>query len=400
MSPHLRWTAACLAVVAVVVAAQVVGCGGGDAPLALAAASSGSGSGTGGSVAEANKSHAMFDQLSAQLFQECGACHAIGGPADTPFLGDPKSKNPDPYKTITSWPQFIVKDYKTSRLLTHPSTNEHKGTKPSTTLVAELEAWLQEEAKAVKDVSKESKPTLPPFKPIVPGFNAVYLGALGPDFDGMAVTFQSEELTGSTLSLTEIQIHPTTKKGLKITHPLFTVFPAGSMDGQPDPVDSFSNVMQELAPGQSASLGPGKVILTNWKDGAKLSLAFETIAATDPNAGGGGAGGGGASPGGCKAVAAFKANVAPSLANPCFSCHGGANGTATAAVDMKALMTDPAATCAQVLNRVNVTDPAKSQLFVTTNPGGNATHPYKFGGNQANFNNFVSSVTKWIQQEK
>ena len=91
--------------------------------------------------------------------------------------------------------------------------------------------------------------------------------------------------------------------------------------------------------------------------------------------------------------------MSPSLSNPCFACHGGGNATATSAVDMKQLMTDPAATCAQVLNRVSLKDAAKSQLFITTNPGGNATHPYKFGGNQGAFNNFVNSVTKWIQQE-
>jgi hypothetical protein len=375
------------------------GCGSPDNSLSLSTSvTSGAGTGTGGAQAQAGAAKALFDALKTQLVKECGACHKVGGSADTPFLGDPETGSPDTYKTITSWPQFVIKDYAKSRLLLHPDSKEHKGVPSSEELKAKLTVWLAEEAKSVKDVSMEVKPTIPPFKPIVPGFNAVYLGALGVEFEGMAVTFSADELTPTTLSLTQIQVHPTTKKGLKLVHPLFTVFPAGSMEGDPDPVDSFSNVMLELQPGAVGNLGPGKVILTNWQGGAKLSLAFESVSAIDPNAGTGGAGGGTVS-GGCKAVDSFKLN-AQQMLNTCFGCHGGSNDSATNAVDMKALMSDPAKACGQVKNRVDVITPAKSQLFVTTNPGGNATHPYKFGGNTTQFNNFVNSVSKWITAEK
>src|SRR5690606_9298161 len=168
--------------------------------------------------------------------------------------------------------------------------------------------------------------------------------------------------------------------------------PAGIPDGDPDPVDSFSNVVQSIEPGTVAPLGPGSVVLTNWVVGGKLSLAFETIAIIDPMAGVGGAGGGATGP--CSALAEFSANAAPAL-NPCDNCHGGQNGTATNAVDMTDLGSNDSAACGQIKNRVDLDNPSQSQLFITTNPSGNATHPFKFGGNQANFNDFVQSVTVW-----
>lgn len=371
------------------------GCGTEDSPLLLSSSSTttsvGSG-GAGGGGAVANQGKELFDALEPILVKECGPCHTTGGPADTPFLGDPDSKMPDPYTTMTSWPGFLVKSSAKSRLLTHSSSVEHKGTKPSDALVGALEAWLTEEAKAIKDVSKEELPTIPPFKPIVLGFNAVYLGALGENFDGMAVTFLAEELTPSTLSLTEIEVHPTSKFGVKLTHPLFTVFPSGSVDGDPDPVDSFSNVVLELAAGQAGLLGPGLVVLANWKPNARLSLAFETALAVDPN----GTVDPNATP--CTALDSFKTNAAPKF-TPCFACHNGADGAANGAVDMSELMSNPGHACGQILNRVNQMSPAKSQLFVTTNPSGAATHPFKFGGSAANYNAFKSSVTLWINDE-
>ena len=53
----------------------------------------------------------------------------------------------------------------------------------------------------------------------------------------------------------------------------------------------------------------------------------------------------------------------------------------------------------QILNRVNPADPNGSQLFITTDPGGNAAHPYKFNGNGGDFNNFRNAVAKWIADE-
>jgi hypothetical protein len=368
-------------------------CGDEPAPLVLGGGSTGA-----GGAVETNRGEEMFRALEAQLVDECGACHVIGGSADTPFLGDPETGNPDPYVAATSWPGLVVEDASDSVLVTWPASGNHTGPAATDALAAQLEAWLTEEAEAVDDTGDDPSPTLPPFRPIVPGFNAVYLDPLGPAFVGMAITFQAEELTSDVLSLTELELHPTTKKGLSLEHPLFTVYAPGTSEGDPDPVDSFSNVTQQIDAGESAPLGPGTLVLGNWTSGGKLSIAFQAIAVVDPLGNEGGGGGGGAS-GPCVALLAFEDNAAGPLTQSCRSCHGGNNATATNAVDMSDLGSDSAAACGQILNRVDLDDPPASQLFVTTNPGGNASHPFKFGGNQTAFNNFVSAVSAWIQAE-
>ena len=212
----------------------------------------------------------------------------------------------------------------------------------------------------------------------------------------MAVTFQAEELTDSSLSLTTLEIHPTAKKGLSFEHPLFTVYAPGSSDGDPDPVDSFSNVMQDVEPGETAPLGPGTVVLTNWVVGGKLSLNFETISVIDPTAMGGA--GGGMAGGACGALVSFENNAQGPL-GACTNCHGGGNQTATNALDMSELTSNADEACGQVKNRVDFMNPAQSQIFVNTDPSGNASHPFKFGGNQGNHTNFVNSVSQWITAE-
>ena len=78
----------------------------------------------------------------------------------------------------------------------------------------------------------------------------------------------------------------------------------------------------------------------------------------------------------------------------------GGNGQASAALDMSELANDAAKACAQVKNRVNPADPPASQIFITTNPNGNAAHPYKFGGIADTFNNFRSGLSIWIAAEQ
>lgn len=355
-----------------------------------------SGGGQGGAGGAANLGKEMFQELEADFVAECASCHKLGGSADTPFLGDPDSGNPDPYEAVTSWPGAITIDANLSVLIRWPEDGLHTGPPPTADLEGRLIAWLEQEATAVSEIPDDTK-SIPPFKPIVPGFNAVYLDPLGSEFAGMAVTFQAEELTDTTLSLTTLQVHPTAKMGLEFEHPLFTVYAPGSTAGDPDPVDSFSNVSQSVEAGSVAALGPGTVVLTNWVGGGKLSLNFATIGTINPLGEGGGGGGGPMGP--CAAVMAFSNSAEGPLDNNCSGCHGGNNQAATNAVDMTDLGTDPTAACGQILNRVDLNNPAQSQLFITTNPNGNASHPFKFGGNAGNFNNFVDAVTQWINAE-
>lgn len=376
--------------------ATATGCAA-EEPFNPSSTTTSSGAGGAGGAENVNLGEEMFHELEADFVSECASCHKIGGSADTPFLGDPETGDPDPYEAVTSWPGAITADPTRSIILTWPEEGLHTGPPPSGDLRARLEAWLAEEAKAVSEIPDDTK-TIPPFKPIVPGFNAVYLDPLGEDFAGMAVTFQAEELTGTSLSLTTMQVHPTAQKGIELEHPLFTVYAPGSTEGDPDPIDSFSNVSQSVEPGTVAPLGPGTVVLTNWVSGGKLSLNFESVSVIDPLGGEGGAGGG-MTTGPCMALMAFSDTAEGPLDNNCTTCHGGNNAAATNAVDMSDVGADASAACGQILNRVDLNNPAQSQLFITTDPNGNASHPFKFGGNAGNHDNFVNSVSQWITAE-
>ena len=220
----------------------------------------------------------------------------------------------------------------------------------------------------------------------------MYLDPLGDDFVGMAVTFQAEALTDTSLALSNIEVHPTSSLGVSLSHPLFTVYPEGSVEGQPDPVDSFSNVSVAAEAGTSIPLGPGSAILTHWQEGGKLSINFAEIDLLELS------GQGGADPdgGACGDIDAFVDNASPSFSANCAGCHGGGNQAATNAVDMTMLANDPAAACEQIANRINRDDPPASQIFIVTDPAGNASHPFKFGGDPNAHDNFVSAVTVWI----
>lgn len=352
--------------------------------------------GSGTTAPTENHGRELFEALQDELSAACGLCHDAGGIADTPFLA-----GPDVYQSVTSWPGIIVKDPAKSSFMTHAVTGGgHSGTNLDSealkdTLLPKVQAWLEEEARGIVDGGEELGPMIDPIAPIL-GFNAVYLDSLGPEYKGMALTFNADELTDTLLSLSDLQLHTTSQMGVHVVHPLFVVYPKG-VDPDPDPTDSFSNVDQYVDVGLSDVLGPGILILTNWTVGAKLSVAFERIEPYSSQLGTGGSGPGG---GGCIDVASFTANAQGPLQNNCFTCHGGANGGATAAVDMSDLQADPAAACAQVKNRVSPTNPPASQIYVTTDPNGNAAHPYKFNGNAGAFNTFRDSTSIWVSAEQ
>lgn len=366
----------------------LTGSGGGSA-------ANGATTGVGGGLTQDPK--ALFTALQPDLVAACGDCHKAGGLADTPFLAEP-----DVYASITSWPGIVMKDPTQSVLLTYPRAGgKHSGTslddpKYSGTLLPKLTEWLTAEAAVIGKPIDASKPTIPPAAPIM-GFNAIYLSKLDPKLDGVAITFNATTLAPTTLQLSDVQVHTTTKTGVHLVHPLFVVYPKGK-DADPDPVDNFAGIDTSVDTQSSVPLGQGLVILDNWVADAKLSIVFETAEpySTGGTGGAGGATGGG---GGCKDLTDFNAAAAPQFQSRCFGCHGGGNGAATAAVDMSALSSNPAAACAQIKNRINPASPASSQLFVTTDPGGNAAHPFKFGGSATQFGAFKTALNPWIVGE-
>ena len=345
----------------------------------------------GESTEEGNRGEAMFRAIQPEVMKACGACHEQDGTADVPFLGDPVTNDPDPYVAITSWEGIIVRDPESSVLITYPRYGQHSAGPTDHLLEEKLLEWLAEEARALEDKT-EDKPTIPPFSPVVPGMNIIYLDPLGPDFEGMAVIFKTEEHTATTLSLYELEVHTTSEHGLRFEHPLFTVYPKDSDEGEPDPIDSFSNVVQKIDAGQSAPLGPGATILVNWQHDGRLSLNFEEIATTDPVVEEGDPP--------CVALDAFEANARGPLLQSCLSCHGGADQAATNAVDMSALETNAAAACGQIRLRINPEDPPASPIFITTDPSGGSAHRFKFENDASAFNAFRSAVSIWIQAEQ
>ncbi len=352
-------------------------------------------SGVGGGLTQDPK--VLFTALEPQLEAACGSCHKAGGLADTPFLADP-----DVYASISSWPGVITKDPTQSILLTYPRAgSKHSGTSLDDpmykdSLLPKLTEWLTAEAAVIGKPIDANKPSIAPAAPIM-GFNAIYLTQLDPKLEGVAITFNASTIAPTTLQLSDVQVHTTTKTGVHLVHPLFVVYPKGTSP-DPDPVDNFAGI-DTFVPTESATpLGQGLLILDNWVADAKLSIVFETA---DPwtDGGTGGAGGGGSSGGGCKDLTDFNNAAAPQFQQRCFGCHGGGNAAANAAVDMSQLSSNPAAACAQIKNRITPANPGSSQIFVTTDPGGNAAHPYKFGGNAGTFNTFKQTLTPWIMGE-
>jgi mono/diheme cytochrome c family protein len=394
------WTVflVCATTMASAVAISAVGCEE-QRPSLTPTWNEGGGSGTTTTTtATVDKGRQLFDGLVDEMMSACGACHDAGGLADTPFLREPR------YESITSWPGMITKDPSESILLTYAmSGGGHSGTNLDSaslegTLLPKIQEWLAEEAKAIGDVPPEQVgKSVDPFAPIL-GFNAVYLDTIDADFSGMAITFKANELTPSSLELTDIEVHTTSKQGIHMVHPLFSVYPKGG-DPNPDPADSFSNVDQYIDYGQSEALGPGTLILANWVQEGKLQISFEKIETYSTMIPDGGTEGG--LGGGCVALDSFTQNAQPSFGQ-CLGCHGGGNGQATAAVDMQGLVNDadvPNA-CAQIRNRVTPQNPADSQIFITTDPNEAAAHPYKFNQDQGAFDAFKSTVSVWIAAEQ
>lgn len=358
----------------------------------------GAGSNTGGSGGKDSgpDPKELFDALETELVAACESCHRSGGIADTPFLALPER-----YDSAVSWPGIVRKEPAESILLTYAKSGSgHTGTNLDaetlkTSLLPKVEAWLAAEAAAIQG-EEETKPHVEPIVPIL-GFNAIYLDALDAKLKGMALTFTAAEPTPNLLELTDIEVHTTASTGLHIVHPLFVVYPKG-LDPDPDPVDNFAGLDVKFEEGTTGTLSTGTMVLTNWKSGSKVSIVFEVAEAYVAMSGEGGGGGGG--PGSaCGAVQEFTDNARAPLTASCVNCHGGNNTQATNALDMSDLAGNPGETCGQVKNRVNLANPNASQLFVTTDPNGNAAHPFKFQGNQQNFQNFRAALTAWIQIE-
>jgi len=351
----------------------------------------GASGGDGSALGDAgNPARAEFDsQVKPILDGACSVCHDRDGAAGPSFL------KPVAYDTLHVTPGMVTPNPGDSLLVTK---GKHEGPAFTPAQAPIVLAWLTVEAKLLPPPNAQTYTTMPMLPKA--GANKIDLGALGSDFVGTSITFDSQ-LLQSTLELSNITVHTDGAHGVRIVHPLFIVVSNGVK--VPDPVDSFAGLDLSVAQGNATTLGPGTLFLDGVGALDQIEIGFQTLSKYDANGGGmdGGVVQGG---GGCKDVMAFTADAQPTLASRCLACHGGSNQLATAATDMTKVndlsQQGQSDACAQVKNRIDTTTVANSDIFLVTNPKGNANHPFKFNGDSNAWNAFVQAATQWVNSEK
>lgn len=328
--------------------------------------------------------NAFDSQVMPILNGFCGSCHTSMAGVD--FM----KADPDVRTHMLTFPNLINLDAPAQSMLL--GKGAHEGPAFTADQATTVLQWINLE----KDAAGTGGTTIQTqaFQP-VPGQNTVDLTSIG--LPGTTLTFRLEPLSVG-IYLNEITVHAGAD-GAHVVHPLFVTWD-DQMNATPDPVDRFADVDLTVAATMQSPLGGGTAVFVNVAPNAKLSIHFKVA---EKATGGGTTGGGGIS-GGCKAVGAFTQLAQPLLAQNCASCHAGQNSGATSATDMTKINdlspAGQAAACAQILTRVDKTNPDTSGIFVSTDPGQNVTHPFKFNGNAGAFSNFKSQLTMWINQEK
>jgi cytochrome c553 len=357
-----------------------------SSPPPVAEAGTGSGSGSGGSTssdagatstsgdagAGSVQGRALFEALLTSLGSTCGgACHAQGAGGAPLWLGPP-----DPYVSAVQFPGIVVSNPGTSIVITK---GRHEGPPLADPLLTQVTQWLTAEAAALPVVTL---PQTPPFT-VAAGANNIDCSKGG--VAGVHITFDAT-ISGDEITLSNLDIVAPAATGVHIVYPIFAVLPTGGAEID-DP--SFSNEDQTVAAGQTAPLGPGLLILTDWSAGAQMKIEFTTLAAATVADGG--------LTGGCKSVADFTSDAYPAIqANTCLTCHG-KGGSGNSAMDLSALQSTPpdyTTACAQALPQINPQNPAQSQIILAPT-GQAANHPFKNASQS-----FVTMMETWIAAEK
>jgi hypothetical protein len=325
---------------------------------------------------------ASFEQNVGPLIAAtCNACHGGSDPAIAWMKPDP-----DTYSTVMSWPHLVdVSAPGTSMILTKGA---HEGPVWSVEQAATILTWIQ--------LEHDERPVDPTIEThaidVVQGANTLSLDAIGST--GSSMTFNAQKLTyGLYLSRIQLVAGPT---GIHIKHPLFVTWVTSGQTAtpSPDPADSFDTVELDLPAGATTTIGGGLLMLENVAMNAQLSVSFKSIGPS--------LGSGTTTLPGCKAVSTFTTNAQPLLSSNCVSCHGGANSTATNAVDMTKVndLTTAGQTtaCGQILSRVNLVTPAQSGILLAPDPGSGVSHQFKFSSTA--LPNYQTKMNVWITAEK
>ncbi len=364
--------------------------------------------GNGGLSDEEIKARALFSEKAAPVIKAaCAVCHDgtranIGFAVGTTDLEIRKS-------LLEYEPQVVnLEAPGSSRLLTK---GIHEGPQLDAVQTSDLLEWINAErdiappggvvptletAQFLPRICSQGPADDPPgTNPDCP-FNDIPLTEIGSD--GSKIRFIVQAL-GSGLYVTNLKLVPGST-GAFIDHPLFVSYPIDGSTPKADTIDRFFNVKMNLMPNAAAEeqqIGGGTAAFVGFFATDKLSIHFKDVKVFVPEEGGG------TVQAGCKMLPDFKANVVQPMNTNCASCHGGANANATSAMNITNITsTDDAvvlAACNEVLNRVNLVDPANSGIYLAPDPA-NANHPFKFGGNVTAYNAFKTSVDVWVQKEK
>jgi hypothetical protein len=314
----------------------------------------------------------LFEALLPTLNSTCGGpCHSQGAGGAPLWLGPP-----DPYTSAVKYPGVVVSDPGASIVVTK---GRHEGPALADPLLTQVVQWLTVEAANIPVVSLGQTP---PFT-VAMGANDIDCSKGG--VPGTHITFDAST-TGDVLTLTNLDIVAPATTAIQVVYPIFAVLPQSGpeLDDQ-----SFSNESQTVDAGQTAPLGPGLLILTDWSAGAQMKIEFTTLTAVTVSDAG--------LTGGCKALASFTANAVPAIqANQCLNCHN-TGGSGNSAMDLSGLAATPpddATACAQALTQANPANPAQSNIILA--PTGQLTnHPFKNASQS-----FVTMMETWIGAEK
>lgn len=339
------------------------------------------------------------------LQQQCVGCHA-GTQADVAFLA-----GADPMAARETLMNFAVQVVnldapESSRLLTK---GPHNGPGLTAEESSDVLEWIQAERDAAgvtPDMGLQTGKFTPllctaglPGDPTCP-VNHVDLTALG--LPGASIDLVAQPLS-QDLYVTDLKLTASVD-GVYLEHPLFVSWPADPTQPEiPDTLDRFFNIKMNLMPSTSDSIGGGTAAFVGFDPNNQISIHFKAV--DKYVADGSGSGSDGVAASGCRQLASFKTNAQGPLNTNCASCHAGtANASAKAAMDIDGIASNDDAmlqnACNQVRTRINFQDTDSSSFYIAPNPGQQTNHPFKFGGNQTNFNNFKAAIDPWVQAEK
>jgi cytochrome c553 len=342
-------------------------------------------------------------RVEPMLLARCGGCH--GADRSGPDFLRP---NPDVRTTLLAYPALVnLEAPRSSRLLTK---GEHAGPAFTDAEALLVLMWIELEA-AERSGEPTERELATAAEPVREGFNALSLDALG--VPGTSIHFVAAR-AGRGMFFDDVRISAG-PMGVHIEHPVFVVWIEGVP--HPDPVDRFAGFELDVEPNSSRPFEPGQVALTEFPEGALLSIHFDDVTplrgGSSPGADGGMPGPDAGMPGpdagmtggtgdGCRQLAAFRTMASPQLVTYCTRCHGGGNATATAALDMRNVQAMDDATlwlgCNQILGRIPPASPSTSGLFVQPDPASGGSHPFTFG-TAIELNTFRSRILQWFEME-